>query len=91
TLRAATVSFDGAERAGAWSFNFNSPALLRQGHWHHVAAVMRPGKGVRLYVNGQAVAEKKNEASRAVNNGPLSGSPSSRAVSQGVSPESGWC
>jgi hypothetical protein len=66
-----TIGFEAREENGPWTFNFNSPAVLKEGEWSHVAAVVRRGEGVTLYVNGQAVAEKKNPAHRATNTEPL--------------------
>lgn len=45
--------------AGSWQ-NLIAPVNLRDGLWHHVAAVKGPG-GVILYVNGSAVAQNENK------------------------------
>jgi hypothetical protein len=67
----AMIGFEATEENGPWTFNFHSPTVLKEGEWTHVAAVVKRGEGVWLYVNGKAVAEKKNPASRATNAEPL--------------------
>ncbi|HEY3323721.1 MAG TPA: LamG-like jellyroll fold domain-containing protein [Planctomycetota bacterium] len=67
----AAVSFEAQEDGAAWTFNFGGPPVLKAGTWAHIAAVVKQGVGVTLYVDGVAVAEKKNPARRATNPDPL--------------------
>jgi hypothetical protein len=66
-----SVGFEAAEGNGLWSFNAAAPAALKELAWTHIAAVMKQGKGITLYVNGQAVAENRNVAPRATQDQPL--------------------
>ncbi|NQT53758.1 hypothetical protein HQ576_17005 [bacterium] len=50
-----------------WSFNFRSPPAIKVGQWQHVAAVVREGIGVTLYLDGKPIAEKKSDAKLAQN------------------------
>ena len=71
TQNGAALAFEATDTEHHWSFNFTSPAVLKEGVWTHVAAVAEQGKGITLYANGKAVAEKKNPADRIANDGPL--------------------
>ncbi len=71
TQNGASIAFEAADAEHRWSFNFQSPAVLKEGVWTHVAAVAQRGKGVTLYADGKAVAEKKNAADRVTNYEPL--------------------
>jgi len=70
-LRGSSFTFEATEEGGPWSFNFGAPAALEAGQWTHLCAVVRHGDGVTLYVNGKAVARKKNAANRVRTSGPL--------------------
>lgn len=52
--------FEATDDKGQWSFNVTSPPVLTPHTWHHVAAVMRAGEGVTLYLDGVEVAHKDN-------------------------------
>ncbi len=65
------LEFEATATDGKWSFNFRTPPVLKAGEWQHVAAVVAPGKGVLIYVNGQEVGRKDNDAERAMNGEPL--------------------
>ena len=65
------LEFEATAADGQWSFNFRSPVALKPGEWQHVAAVAEAGRGVVVYVNGQEVARKDNEAERVMNGEPL--------------------
>lgn len=67
----AAIGFEATDVEHRWSFNVQSPAVLKQGAWTHVAAVAQRGKGITLYADGQAVAEKKNSSDRIANGEPL--------------------
>ncbi len=67
----ASVGFEGTEKNGPWSFNCDGPATLKELAWTHVAAVLRQGEGITLYINGQAAAENRNVAPRATQYQPL--------------------
>jgi hypothetical protein len=65
------VAFEACEESGPWTFNFSSPAVLRQDQWAHVAAVVKQGSGVTLYVDGKIASVRENPARRATNLEPL--------------------
>lgn len=71
TQNGAALGFEATDADHHWSFNFQSPAVLKEGQWTHVAAVARRGEGVALYADGKRVAEKKNAADRIANDEPL--------------------
>lgn len=71
TQNGAAIGFEATDAEHRWSFNFQSPAVLKEGVWTHVAAVARRGQGITLYADGKAVAEKKNPADRIANDEPL--------------------
>ena len=51
------ISFEATNfEDGKWSWNFNSPPVIKPNVWQHIAAVVQEGKGVTLYYNGKAVA-----------------------------------
>lgn len=65
------VEFEANDTTDKWSFNFRSPVAIKEGEWTHVAAVVEQGKGVTLYVNGQAIATKHSTAERTMTLEPL--------------------
>jgi hypothetical protein len=65
------VEFEGTAEDGKWSFNFRTPALIKAGEWTHVAAVVEAGRGVTIYINGQAAGHVDNAAVRLGNSDPL--------------------
>jgi hypothetical protein len=67
----AAVHFEATEENGPWTFNFGSPPVLKENEWTHVAAVVKQGVGVTLYVDGQPAAEIQNAKPRATNMEPL--------------------
>jgi len=67
----ANLGFEATEENGPWTFNFQASEALKDQQWMHVAAVVRRGVGVTLYVNGQPVAKKDNAANRATNDEPV--------------------
>lgn len=71
TQSGAALGFEATDADHRWAFNFQSPAVLKEGQWTHVAAVAERGKGITLYADGKAVAEKKNAADRLSNYEPL--------------------
>lgn len=66
-----SIAFEACEENGPWTFNFSSPAVLKQNEWTHVTAVARQGTGITLYVDGKVAAVKENPARRATNLEPL--------------------
>ncbi|MFQ6096228.1 MAG: LamG domain-containing protein, partial [Armatimonadota bacterium] len=58
-IRDGRVTFEGTDAAGNWSYNFSSGPVLKPNVWSHIAAVCEEGAGVRLYSNGELVAEKR--------------------------------
>jgi len=52
------IAFDGTDVAGGWTFNFQSPSVVKAGQWQHVALVMNQDSGIVAYYNGQPVAQK---------------------------------
>lgn len=55
------IGFEACDESGrTWTFNFLSPPLVKAGEWQHVAAVVKEGEGVTLYLDGSAVASKAN-------------------------------
>ena len=71
TQNGAAIGFEATDADHHWSFNFQSPSVLKAGEWTHVAAVAQRGVGVALYADGKRVAEKKNAADRIANDEPL--------------------
>lgn len=71
TQNNAAIGFEATDADHRWSFNFQSPAVLKEGAWTHVTAVAQRGVGITLYADGKAVAEKKNPADRIANDEPL--------------------
>ena len=65
------IGCEACEENGVWTFNFISPPALKLNEWTHVAVVAQNGVGLRLFANGQQVAEKANPARRAANTEPL--------------------
>jgi hypothetical protein len=60
-IREGGISFEGCDRDGEWSYNFTSKPAVKAGEWNHVAATCEEGVRVRLYCNGELVAEKAVE------------------------------
>jgi hypothetical protein len=71
TQNNAAIGFEATDTEHGWSFNFVSPAVLKEGEWTHVAAVAQGDKGVALYANGKVIAEKRNPAARVFTDEPL--------------------
>jgi hypothetical protein len=71
TLWDGAISFEACDTSGKWSYNFRSPAAIKEGEWTHVAAVVTQGKGVTIYVNGEPIASKENSSERVMNMEPL--------------------
>lgn len=71
TQNGAAIAFEATDSDHRWSFNFQSPGVLKEGQWTHVAAVAQRGRGITLYADGKAVAAKSNTADRVVNYEPL--------------------
>jgi hypothetical protein len=65
------LEFEATDEKGKWSFNFRSPAVVKEGAWNHIAAVVEGGKGVTLYCNGEAVARHGSALKRTFNQEPL--------------------
>jgi hypothetical protein len=65
------IEFEANDTNNKWSFNFRTPALIKEGEWNHVAVVVKHGNGVTIYVNGQPVATKENALGRTMNTEPL--------------------
>jgi len=71
TVAQGALAFEATDTAGAWSFNFGSPAAIKPGEWQHIAAVHDFGKGVTLYVSGKPVATRENSLGVMGNSQPL--------------------
>ena len=71
TQSGAAIGFEATDAEHRWSFNFQSPAVLKEGAWTRVVAVAKRGKGIALYADGKQVAEKANPAERISNDEPL--------------------
>ena len=54
------LTFEATDAQGKWSFNFASEPVLKPDAWQHVAAVVKHGQGVTLYIDGKPVAHKDN-------------------------------
>ncbi|MBI2297996.1 MAG: hypothetical protein HYU66_03435, partial [Armatimonadetes bacterium] len=67
----ATVVFEGSDTDGHYTYNFNSPAVMAAGEWQHLAAVVESGKLVRLYRNGELIAEHTVTTTLCDNQEPL--------------------
>lgn len=67
----ASVTFEAADEAGGWPFNFGGPAVLKVGDWTHIAAVVKADTGITLYAGGVKVAEKAIAKPRVPNGDPL--------------------
>lgn len=67
----AALSFEATDEQGKWSFNFLSPAVLKENQWTLAAVVMKQGEGVTIYADGQPVAQKPNPLARMDNAEPL--------------------
>jgi hypothetical protein len=67
----ASFGFEAEEEGGAWTFNFATGDVLKEGQWAHLVAVAKDGEGVRLYVNGQEAARRDNKGRRTINDEPL--------------------
>jgi len=67
----SNLTFEAADSDNHWTFNFIAGGVLKQNEWTHVAAVIKQGEGVALFVNGKLVAEKRNPSPRAPNDQPL--------------------
>ena len=65
------VEFEATDEAGKWSFNFQSPAIVKAGAWSQLAAVVEAGKGVVIYCNGKAAAKLDNPKKRCTNAEPM--------------------
>jgi len=65
------LEFEGTDTDDSWSFNFRSAAVVKEGEWNHVAAVVTQGKGVTVYCNGQVAGEKANSQKHLANMEPL--------------------
>ena len=65
------LEFEATDTDGKWSFNFRSPVAVKAGVWQHVAAVVTPGVGVTLYVDGRAIASHENKLGRVASMEPL--------------------
>jgi hypothetical protein len=71
SVREGRLAFDAADTENKWTFNVASEPVIKAGEWQHVAAVVESGRGVTLYVNGQAVARRANAGSVAQNDQSL--------------------
>ena len=71
TLWDGCINLEACDVEGKWSFNFRSPATVKEREWSHVAVVIENGKGVTAYVNGQPIATKENPKNRMMNLEPL--------------------
>ena len=71
TLWDGYIHFEACDSEGKWSFNFGSAPVIKAQEWSHVAAVVEPGKGVSIYVNGRLIAIKENPKERTMNMEPL--------------------
>ena len=69
-IRNGAVCFEGTATSGGWTYNHQSPAVLKEG-WHHVAAICEEGKRVRLFYDGKMVAEKSTTDPLVDNSQPL--------------------
>jgi len=67
----ASLTFEATDEAGKWSFNFVSPAVLKENQWTYVAVVMKTGDGVTIYADGKPIAKTDNPAGRMSNMEPL--------------------
>ena len=65
------IGFEATDDANQWSFNFNSPTVVKAGVWSHLAVVVEAGKGIVLYCNGQPVAKLENPKKLCANGEPL--------------------
>jgi hypothetical protein len=70
-IRGGGVTFEATDTTGDWSYNLLSKPVLKAGAWNHVAATCEDGKRVRLYCNGELVAEKDVSESLVDTNQPL--------------------
>ncbi len=57
-IRQGGITFEATDDTGAWSYNFTTQPVIEAGRWNHVAVTCEDGVGVRIYCNGQLVAEK---------------------------------
>ena len=71
TQNGAGIGFEATDTEHRWAFNFVSPPVLKEGEWTQVAFVAQRGKGIALYANGKAIAEKQNPADRSGNDDPV--------------------
>src|SRR5450759_4850841 len=60
--RGPSVAFEACEESGPWTFNFSSPAVLRQNQWSHVAAVVKQGAGVIKTSPGERLSVRFGDA-----------------------------
>jgi parallel beta-helix repeat protein len=67
----SAISFEAASSDDNWSFNFVGPSVLQIGKWTRVTVVAKQGEGVKLYLDGKLVVEKKDPDLRAQNDAPL--------------------
>ncbi|NCO32722.1 MAG: hypothetical protein AUJ92_02620 [Armatimonadetes bacterium CG2_30_59_28] len=67
----ANLSFEAAQPDNNWTFNFSAGGALKQNVWTHIAAVIKQGEGISLFVDGKLTAVKKNPAKRSENDEPL--------------------
>jgi hypothetical protein len=65
------IEFEANDTNDKWSFNFRTPVVIKEGEWNHLAVVIKQGKGVTIYINGQPVATKENTMGRTMNMEPL--------------------
>ena len=57
-LMGGCIEFDATDSADKWTFNFNSPSVVKPGGWTHIAFTMEQGKQMVMYCNGVQVATK---------------------------------
>lgn len=63
--------FEANDVQGKWSFHTNAKAVLQSAKWQHLVVVKQGGKGVWIYLNGDVVAELKNELAVSTNTLPF--------------------
>jgi len=58
-IREGSVTFEGTDTSGQWSYNHYSRRSLRPNVWNHIAATCEEEKLVRVYCNGVLISGKK--------------------------------
>jgi len=65
------VVIEASDTTGQWSLITRTPAVLKQGAWTHVAAVMDAGHGMTIYIDGKPAAHLDSTQTPDQNGEPL--------------------